>query len=168
MSYKGDFLIKLLRSNKPIQNPENPMHQLLNFGLGGFLDFLEEYMYVVFSKINIFNNIPDNDTEEWEKEITAGMLKLYGDQIRVYREPEETNNEYRNRLLSYKIKDCSLGSIINLITSLLNIPTDSFTIKQEFINNDPLEFGDIITTLRDNTSTDILLSLRSEDRKSVV
>lgn len=159
ISGKGDFLIRLLRSNKPIQDPENPMHQLLHFGVGLYLDFIEDFTLTTISKINIFNNIPNNDTEEWEELVTAGLLKLYGDEIEVYRKKDESNNDYRNRLLSYMNENNSIRGIANIVGNVLDLPVDSYHIDYEFLSFDPLEFGDLVTNLIDNTSTDILVSL---------
>jgi hypothetical protein len=159
MSEKGDNIIQnYMRRNSPIQNPNNAMHQLINFGLGGFLDHLEDIVNVTISKINIFNNIPENDTTEWESEITAGLLKLKGDEIKVYRREGESNTEYRNRLLGFLQNNSSIDSIIKIIASLLNIQEDSFTVTttpaEEY-----LDFGDVVTNMLDKTSTDILASL---------
>ena len=162
LSDKGEFLINLLRKNKAIQNPNNPMHQLLKFGVGGFLDYLEDFTFTTINKINIFNNNPSDDTSEWEEKITAGLLKLKGDEKRIYRTKNETNKEYRDRLFSYITGNNSKTSIMNIIANLLNIPLDSFHITHEINDESYLEFGDTITNLIDDSSTDKLVSLISE------
>lgn len=163
LSDNGEFLISLLRKNKSIQNPNNPMHQLLKFGVGGFLDYLENFTLTTINKINIFNNNPSDDTQEWEEKITAGLLKLKGDELGIYRVDDETNKEYRDRLFSYIKGNNSKTSIMNIVANLLNISLDSFHITHETINDENyLEFGDTITNMIDDSSTDKLVSLISE------
>jgi len=167
MANLGDFLISLLRKNQPIQNSDNAMHQLLKFGVGGFFDYLEEFMNITISKIDIFNNNPADDTTELEEKISAGLLKLKGDELRIYRNEKESNVDYRNRLLSFITGNNSILGIINIVSNLLNIPSDSFHITYEFSDNEPLKFGDIVTNLVDNETTNILVSLISEKLDNV-
>ncbi|KZX17480.1 hypothetical protein [Methanobrevibacter filiformis] len=160
MSDRGQYIINNLRSNQTIQRPDNPMHQLLDFGLGSYLDHIVEIIETINTKIiSISNNIPDDDTTEWEEKITAGLLKLEGDQIGVYRDEDESNNDYRNRLLVSIEGNSSLRSIMNMIATLLNIPLDSFTVATTSEHTDYLEFDDTITNMLDNTTTDVLVSL---------
>jgi len=166
----GGFLISLLRKNKPIQNPENRMHQLLKFGVGGYLDYLEEFMHITISKIDIFNNNCAEDTTEMEEKISAGLLKLQGDELGIYRHEGESNVDYRKRLLSDMSGDNSILRIINIVVSLLNISSDSFYLSHEFLNNEPFCFGDTITNLYDNETTKPLFSLitSKEHNKSTI
>ncbi|KZX16657.1 hypothetical protein MBCUT_06950 [Methanobrevibacter cuticularis] len=162
MASLGDYLISLLRKNKPIQKPDNAMHQLLKFGVGGLLDYYEEFMNITISKINIFNNNPAEDTTEMEEKISAGLLKLQGDELGIYRHEGESNVNYRNRLLAFMNGNNSILGIITIVSNLLNIPSDSFHVMHEVLNNEPLGFEDTITNMLDNETTNILVSLISE------
>lgn len=162
MADLGAYLISLLRKNKPIQNPNNPMHQLLKFGVGGYLDYLEDFMLTTISKIDIFNNDCAEDTTELEEKISAGLLKLQGDELEVYRYEGESNVDYRNRLIAFIGGNNSIAGIINIVSNLLNIPSDTFIISHEILHNESLGFGDTITNMVDTETTNILVSLISE------
>ena len=118
------------------------MNGLLDYAVGEWFDRLEGLIFLLVEKRKIITNISDeSDPYSDDYLLSRDFLDIQGDARGLIRKENETNTEYRARILGILQNDISLEGIRIIIASILNISVD----EVEIINNrDCLKIGDMI------------------------
>ena len=80
------MITEFLPSSSKIQDEDNPFHQFLNNTIGYFLDLIDE-------------ETDELNTNIFIQEATGKCLDLHGVDFGLKRLPDETDEDYRNRII---------------------------------------------------------------------
>lgn len=84
MTVFGDGLIERLNMESSLQDPTNPMHRILNNGVGGWLDDYDE------------NSLQE---QVFIDSSTGNYLDLHGKEYGVKRKVDESDEDYKERII---------------------------------------------------------------------
>lgn len=142
MSQTGKRIINRFPEHSRIHDPENAMNGLLDNAVGEWFDRLEAELYSLMEKRKIITNISDeSDPTSEDYLLSRYFLDIQGEEYGLTRKENETNREYRARILSIRKNNISIEGIALIVASILNIPIE----EVEIINNrDALRIGDKI------------------------
>lgn len=142
MSRTGKRIINRFPEHSKIHDLDNAMNGLLDHGSGEWFDRLEGLIFQLVEKRNITTNISDeNDPTNEDYLLSRYFLDIQGDEYGLIRKENETNTEYRSRILGILQNNITVDGIKLIIASILNISVD----EVEIINNrDALRIGDKI------------------------
>ena len=84
MTIYGDGLIERLNMESSLQDPNNPMHRILNNGVGGWLDDYDE------------NSLQE---QVFIDSSNGNYLDLHGREYGVKRRVDESDDDYRERII---------------------------------------------------------------------
>ena len=142
MSRSGKRIIRRFPEHSCVHDKDNAMNGLLDYAVGEWFDRLEGLIFQLVEKRKIITNISDESDPTSDDYLLGGyFLDIQGDARGLVREENETNTEYRARILGIIQNDISLDGIRLIIASILNISVD----EVEIINNrDCLKIGDMI------------------------
>ena len=82
MSFYGTGIIERLPVNSQLQNPDNPMHNIIQNTIGELLD-----------------NFEIDYDQFFLQDATGKYLDLHGKQYGIWRKNNESDEEYRNRII---------------------------------------------------------------------
>ena len=84
MTVFGDGLIERLNEESSLQDPTNPMHRILDLGVGGWLDDYDE------------NSLQE---QVFIDSSTGNYLDLHGKEYGVKRKVDESDDDYKERII---------------------------------------------------------------------
>lgn len=155
MSEHGQRRIAKFPSQSPIHNPSNPMHQLLD-ALGIYDDYLEDLFYKYQEKMNISTNISAEDESQEDYILGFHMLNLDGESYNIPRFPNESNNDYRARILSFLDNEGTLSSLRRIISNFVGI--DESLIEIIETTESYFSVGDKLDSRIENVESNPLIS----------
>lgn len=155
LSEYGQRRIAKFPSQSKIHNPENTMHQLLD-AMGEYNDYLEDLLFKHEEKKDLRTNYSDEDESEEDYILGFHMLNLIGECYKIVRYPNESNNDFRARILSIIDNDGGISSLKNIISKILRIDKNLV----EVIENEMSYFtvGDVLDSRIESVNSKPLIS----------
>lgn len=155
LSEYGQRKIAKFPSQSKIHNPENTMHQLLD-AMGEYNDYLEDLLFKHEEKKDLRTNYSDEDESEEDYILGFHMLNLLGECYKIFRYPNESNNDFRARILSIIDNDGGISSLKNIISKILRIDKNLV----EVIENEMSYFtvGDVLDSRIESVNSKPLIS----------
>jgi hypothetical protein len=127
-----------------LYDEKNRMRGLTDHGIGHEFDDFEEYMWSSADKRHIITNVSDeNYPNDPEYEMAARFLDRQGDEWGLTRKENETNTDYRARILSIIQNNITIKGIKEITASVLNITTDQVEITN---NREQFTTGDLASS----------------------
>ena len=121
MSEYGEGIINRLHPKSPLRNPNNPMHTLIHNTVGAWLDnYSIEKLYE--------NSFLDTATGAW--------LDLFGNEYGVTRHLEESDTDYRKRIIYEAIGNLSVKYLVDIYDLTLYTYLPDFSIEDNSLTSD--------------------------------
>ena len=121
MTDYGEEIINRLHPNSGLQDPDNAMRKLLDYGLGGWLD-----------------NFDDSPLAEevFLESATGKWLDVHGRQFNIPRKLEETDEEYRQRIVYESLGQITSSFLNNVYGIALYCYVEDFSIEDNTLTSD--------------------------------
>lgn len=165
MSEYGQRRIAKFPSQSPIHNPENTMHQLLD-AMGEYNDYLEDLLFKHEEKKDLRTNYSDDDESEEDYILGFHMLNFIGECYKIMRYPNESNNDFRARILSIINNDGSITSLKDIISKILLIDKNLIEIFENEMSY--FTVGDLLDSRRESINSKPLISRITNIEKQLV
>lgn len=155
MSEYGQRRISKFPSQSVIHNPENTMHQLLD-ACGEYNDYLEDLLFKHEEKKDLRTNYSDENESEEDYILGFHMLNLIGECYKLFRYSNESNNDFRGRILSIIDNDGSIGSLKNIVSKILLLDKNEIEIIENEMSY--FTFGDLLDSRIESVNSKPLIS----------
>lgn len=116
MSDNGERILDMMPETSSLSNPDNPMHKIIDYAVGGYLDDFEE---------------KDLDSQLFLNTATGKYLDLHGQDYNIRRKLDESDDDYRQRII-YE----SLGRVtVDFLETVYGVELYSYVANFNVNNN---------------------------------
>ena len=117
----GDGIIERLHQGSGLQKTNNPLHKLINYGLGGWLDNFDE------------NSLAENI---FIQSATGKWLDVHGKQFNIKRRPNESDDDYRQRIVYETLGHITVPFLISVYNIVLYCLIEDFDADDNTLTSD--------------------------------
>lgn len=114
MTDYGDGILERINENSNLTNPNNPFHKLINFGVGGWLDYFD-----------------DNPIAEqiFLESATGSWLDVHGKEYNITRKVDESDDDYRQRIVYESLGHITIPFLIDVFSLELYCFVENFDVS---------------------------------------
>lgn len=121
MSTFMDMMVEMLPQHSALQREDNPLRVVLDRTVGEFMDTVDSE--AVFDGLFLTS-------------ATGGWLDAFGRDYNVSRKQDESDDDYRNRILFEKLEYLNASNLINIFGLTLYVFVDDFDASENCLTSD--------------------------------
>lgn len=142
MSTNGELILDQIPDTSELSNPNNPMYRIIDDGVGAWLDNFEER---------------DLDSQLFLNTATGKYLDLHGKDFNIRRKPNESDDDYRQRIIYESMGEVTVGFLLNVYNVELYAFVDDFSVENNTLTSDNPYISDKgFLAVSNQTTKDIL------------
>lgn len=121
MTDYGEEIINRLHNTSSLQDPNNPMRKLIDYGIGGWLDNFDE------------SSLPE---QVFLESATGQWLDIHGRQFNILRKVDETDDDYRQRIVYESLGHITATFLSTVYDLLLYCYIEDFDVADNTLTSD--------------------------------
>lgn len=142
MSTNGELILDQIPDTSELSNPNNPMYRIIDDGVGAWLDNFEER---------------DLDSQLFLNTSTGKYLDLHGKDFNIRRKPNESDEDYRQRIIYESMGEVTVGFLLTVYNVELYAFVDDFHVEDNTLTSDnPYISDNGFLAVSNQTTKDIL------------
>lgn len=142
MSTNGELILDQIPDTSELSNPRNPMYRIIDDGVGAWLDNFEER---------------DLDSQLFLNTATGKYLDLHGKDWNIRRKPNESDEDYRQRIIYESMGEVTVGFLLTVYNVELYAFVDDFSVEDNTMTSDNPYISDKgFLAISNQTTKDIL------------
>ena len=142
MSTNGELILDQIPDTSELSNPNNPMYRIIDDGVGAWLDNFEER---------------DLDSQLFLNTATGKYLDLHGKDWNIRRKPNESDEDYRQRIIYESMGEVTVGFLLTVYNVELYAFVDDFNVEDNTLTSDNPYISDKgFLAVSNQTTKDIL------------
>lgn len=121
MSENGERILDMIPETSQLSRPDNPMHKIIDNGVGTWLDNFED---------------KDLDSQFFLNTATGKYLDLHGQDYGIRRKLDETDEDYRQRIIYESMGHLTVNFLLNVYNVELYSFVQDFTVEDNDLTSD--------------------------------
>lgn len=121
MTENGEQILDMIPETSQLSQPDNPMYKIIDYAVGGWLDNFEE---------------KDLDSQFFLNTATGKYLDLHGEDYGIRRRLDESDEEYRERIIYESLGHVTVGFLIDVYNVELYVYVSDFSVTDNTLTSD--------------------------------